>query len=201
MVCAVASKPRTALQQGMLQRQRATRARRWTGLLVLALSAYANGQELPTAHVHGQGTLTVAMEGNDLEINFDSAAMNLLGFEHRASSPTEKQQVIALRQQLSEVAQRLRLQGGQCQLREQWTSIDERLEPETDKHAEHDEARHRDISARYRFHCTQPSTLRGLRTDLLSQYPALVSLSVQWLIEGRQGALTLDNSRDDVSFR
>ena len=38
------------------------------------------------AHVHGLSELAIAMEGEKLEIQFTSPAMNLVGFEHQASS-------------------------------------------------------------------------------------------------------------------
>ena len=201
MVCVAASKPCTTRRRGFdspWRRQRLIKTSGLIGLLTLVLATHADEPALPSAHVHGQATLTVAVEGKALEIHLDSAAMNLLGFEHRANSQAEKRRLTALRKELDDVQQRLQLQGGQCRLREQWTNIGERFEPGSD---EHRDGTHRDIEARYRFHCERPSTLRGLRTDLLSKYPALNSLSVQWLVGGRQGALTLDNSRDNVSFR
>ncbi|MGB1290473.1 MAG: ZrgA family zinc uptake protein, partial [Porticoccaceae bacterium] len=36
------------------------------------------------AHVHGLSQLTIAVEGETVELEFSSPAMNLVGFEHRA---------------------------------------------------------------------------------------------------------------------
>ena len=79
------------------------------GLLTLVLATHADEPALPSAHVHGQATLTVAVEGKALEIHLDSAAMNLPGFEHRANSQAEKRRLTALRKELDDVQQRLQL--------------------------------------------------------------------------------------------
>ncbi len=43
----------------------------------------------PDAHVHGLSELTLAMEGEKLEIQLQSPAMNLLGFEHKARTTND----------------------------------------------------------------------------------------------------------------
>ena len=41
------------------------------------------------AHIHGLATLTLAIENNVLEIQLESPAINLIGFEHQANSSEE----------------------------------------------------------------------------------------------------------------
>ena len=38
------------------------------------------------AHVHGMSDLTIAVEGGEIEIEFESPAMNIVGFEYKAQS-------------------------------------------------------------------------------------------------------------------
>ena len=38
------------------------------------------------AHEHGVGRLNAVLDGQALELEFDSPAMNLVGFEHKAQS-------------------------------------------------------------------------------------------------------------------
>ncbi|MGB2106153.1 MAG: ZrgA family zinc uptake protein [Porticoccaceae bacterium] len=47
------------------------------------------------AHVHGLSQLTIAVEGETVELQFSSPAMNLVGFEHRATS---KKDIAAVKQ-------------------------------------------------------------------------------------------------------
>lgn len=54
------------------------------------------------AHEHGVAKLNVVLDGNTLELELDSPAMNLVGFEHAASSDPDKPKVAAVRQQLEQ---------------------------------------------------------------------------------------------------
>lgn len=42
------------------------------------------------AHVHGVGKLDVALEGNTLTLHLDTPLVNVVGFEHAASSSKDK---------------------------------------------------------------------------------------------------------------
>ncbi len=46
--------------------------------------------------------LNVVLDGNTLELELDSPAMNLVGFEHAASSDADKAKVSAVHQQLEQ---------------------------------------------------------------------------------------------------
>lgn len=46
-----------------------------------------------SAHVHGIATLNLAMEGDELEIEFVSPAGNIVGFEHEAVTATERRAI------------------------------------------------------------------------------------------------------------
>ena len=55
----------------------------------LSADEHDHHYEQHQAHVHGEATLHVVVEGNTVEIELQSPAMNLLGFEH---SPETQQQ-------------------------------------------------------------------------------------------------------------
>lgn len=63
---------------------------------ILANVSYAEqkGTSLD-AHVHGLSQLTIAVEGEKVELEFSSPAMNLVGFEHKATS---KKDIAAVKQ-------------------------------------------------------------------------------------------------------
>jgi len=58
-----------------------------TGTLVLGISAWAHQEHREHgAHVHGKGTISVAFDDKKGEIDFHTAAMGIVGFEHDAKS-------------------------------------------------------------------------------------------------------------------
>ncbi|MBV2097249.1 MAG: DUF2796 domain-containing protein, partial [Candidatus Thiodiazotropha sp.] len=72
------------------------------GAIVLSLSllggsvqiqAAESDHEHHEAHVHGEAELLIAIEGDALEIEFRSPAMNIVGFEHQ---PADKAQMEAV---------------------------------------------------------------------------------------------------------
>src|SRR5690606_21837304 len=54
------------------------------------------------SHEHGVAQLDAALEGNVLEIELRSPAINLLGFEHAANSAEDKRKVADARAQLEQ---------------------------------------------------------------------------------------------------
>jgi len=171
------------------------------------------------AHVHGIAELLVVLEGEQLDIELHSPAMNLLGFEHRARTPKQQALVQNAKNTLADTNNLFTLGSAQCQLVDLDVDVsrmlDEGVHHDTDHHddeshhEEHDanhrdrqeEHGHSDIEARYRYRCEQPSTLDSLTTSIPVAFPGIESLQVQWIINGRQGAATLDNSRRHLNFK
>src|SRR3546814_9197080 len=49
------------------------------------------------AHEHGAARLNAALDGNQLELELISPAMNLLGFEHAAASAADEAKIASVR--------------------------------------------------------------------------------------------------------
>ena len=58
---------------------------------LLMLTSVTAAQQ--SAHVHGIATLNLAMEGDELEIEFVSPAGNIVGFEHEAVTAAERRAI------------------------------------------------------------------------------------------------------------
>jgi hypothetical protein len=93
------------------------------GLFVAIQSTYAEkSTESLDAHVHGLSELTIAMDAKTIEIQLISPAMNLVGFEYKASS---KQDIAAVKQAellLEQQDSLFLIAGGDCEYLS--TSID-----------------------------------------------------------------------------
>ena len=123
-----------------------------TASLILAIilpSSQASEQAIALgSHVHGLAELNIAMEGKTLEIQLISPAMNLLGFEHKASSKEERAAVEHGESQLHNHEALFLLSNEQCV--HTMTTVDvsdliERTESsasDQDEHDGHDESEH-----------------------------------------------------------
>src|SRR3990167_4383577 len=107
------------------------------------------------AHEHGAAQLNVVLEGKALELQLESPAMNLVGFEHAAKSDADKAKVAAARSQLEQPQPLFGLNAGDCTISNQ--ELESPLfadHADTHKH-EHD-SEHSDIHAHYTLDCQKP---------------------------------------------
>lgn len=159
------------------------------------------------AHVHGVAQLFVVLQGQQLDIELHSPAMNLLGFEHRANSAEDRARVESAKASLADANSRFQIASARCQLTHHkldFSSVVKNSGHGNEKHDthHHDKAgSHHDIEAHYSYRCTQPDQLASLKTTIRTAFPGIQSLQVQWIVDGRQGAAILDNSQHHVIFR
>ncbi|CAA0089997.1 Uncharacterised protein [Zhongshania aliphaticivorans] len=160
-------------------------------------SEHHEHHESGQAHVHGTAELFVVLEGNQLSIQLHSPAVNLLGFEGHAETTEQQSLLNDVRQSLANTKTLFQFENDLCQLKNH--SADFTSVTKKNDHEEHSE--HSDIESHYLFHCEQTDKLYSLTTQLTNRFPAIHSLQVQWIVKGRQGAITLDNSQHQVFFR
>lgn len=151
------------------------------------------------AHEHGVGRLNAALDGKTLELELESPAMNLVGFEHVASSDADKAKVAAARAQLEQPLVLFSLpKAASCVVAKQ--ELESPLfgdKPDADDHDEdakdadghehHHE--HSEIHAHYQFTCAKPEALKNLDlTQVFKTFPATLKIQVQLISPaGQQG--------------
>ena len=102
----------------------------------MSLTARSESQE---AHTHGLATLTLALENSVLEIQFESPAANLVGFEHKATSSEEKKAVTQTETSLKEPNLLFSFVGASCQPKKTTVDISGVMDNHNKKYQEHDE--------------------------------------------------------------
>ncbi|WP_070887141.1 DUF2796 domain-containing protein [Pseudomonas sp. D1-3] len=153
-------------------------------------------------HEHGVATLNVALEGSTLEIELQSPAMNIVGFEHAATSDADKKTVTAARALLEKPLALFSLPAAAgCSLSENEVRSplfghaeadhDHDHDHDHDEHADGDDHHHEhsDIDADYSFTCKQPGELKTLDLSAFyKQFPATQKINVQLIgPSGQQG--------------
>ncbi|MGL4317415.1 MAG: DUF2796 domain-containing protein [Pseudomonas sp.] len=154
------------------------------------------------AHEHGVASLNVALDGQTLEIQLESPAMNLLGFEHAASSAADKATVAAARAQLEQPAVLFSLPAAaHCTLAEK-TLHSPLFGDHEQAEAEHEHSHeHADIDADYRFDCSAPEHLQAIDlTVFFQQFPATEKLNTQLIGPSGQQGVELNKGSSSLSF-
>nr|WP_315437804.1 DUF2796 domain-containing protein [uncultured Pseudomonas sp.] len=154
------------------------------------------------AHEHGVGRLNAALDGQTLELELESPAMNLVGFEHAATSDADKAKVAASRAKLENPLALFSLPtAAGCKVASQELqsplfgdkpAADEHDDDDHDKDAKGGEAHHHDhseIHAHYQFSCAAPGALKTLDlANIFNTFPATQKIQVQLIgPSGQQG--------------
>jgi hypothetical protein len=161
----------------------------------LALAAGAANAQT-RAHVHGQATLRVAVEGGTVAIEFAAPLEGLLGFERQPRTPAERAAVEALRARFAAPGELFRLDApARCTVAS--SSVES---PLLDGKATPGE--HADLQASVTFTCAEPARLRALDVRLFADHPQLARIRVETVGTGgparrelRRGAATVPLGR------
>lgn len=175
-------------------------------IMMLCLSPAGHTISLD-AHEHGLSELTVAMEGETLEIQLISPAMNVVGFEHRAGTPEQIKTVENAKLQLRKHEALFLFSQSHCE--HVRTSIDmsslvgnhnhEHKKHEHNDHTQNDS--HSDIIANYQYRCDKKSTPTSITVNLFNSFPGIYKIHAMWVKSARQGAAMLTSNNRIIEFR
>ncbi len=160
------------------------------------------------AHEHGVTQLNIVLDGQALELQLESPAMNLVGFEHAANSAADKAKVAAVRDQLQQPLSLFSLSAGECSVSEQ--TLESPLFAESEQGHDHDhdhdheknhDSEHSDIQAHYTFNCQKPDDLQQLDLrELFKRFPATAKIQVQLIGPNGQQGLELTAAQPTLRF-
>ena len=169
-----------------------------------AESSHHGDHHKQEAHLHGLGEITLALEGDNIELNLESPAANIVGFEHRASTPDQRQRVNEAKATLESPKQLFTFSGTRCELTAlevdvsavQATEESEHKENKHDHHdhSDHEKANHKthsEVSANYRFQCDDGSRLAAITFNFFEHFPGTEKLDVEWVTDSNQGSAEL----------
>ena len=159
-----------------------------------------------SAHVHGIATLNIALEDQRLELQLSSPAMNLVGFEYKPTSATDKQSVLDAERSLKNEQALFKLtEDAQCALSA--ISIDNDLTEHADEHDhtahadDKDEHPHSDIQVNYQFNCAAPSKLSGIDlAGFFKSFPLTEKVRIQLITADTQLGIELSHSDTSLSW-
>ncbi|MGZ0705298.1 DUF2796 domain-containing protein [Pseudomonas sp. L5B5] len=153
------------------------------------------------AHEHGVARLNAVLDGQALELELQSPAMNLVGFEHAPGTDADKAKVAAARKQLEQPLVLFNLpRAAACVVAKQ--ELESPLfgdKPDADDHDDDEEAKdadghehhheHSEIHAHYQLTCAKPDALKTLDLgQIFKTFPATQKIQVQLISpSGQQG--------------
>ena len=192
------------------------------GLAAIQLQKSVFAQELGS-HVHGLTELNVVIVNQNVQIEFISPAINLLGFERASSSPEESQLFNQVIEDLRAAEWLLGDQLEDCQMStpvfeapefgshemsegheaHEHEHEEHEHEHEENEHAhedhEHESGDHADFRVQYLFDCRSapPSNFTVTAFD---RFVGIEEISVRWIVGRQQGVSNLTPSNATLSF-
>lgn len=143
------------------------------------------------AHVHGHGTLNIAIEDNRVSMELEAPGMDIVGFEHAATSDDQKAAVDKAKAQLGKPLGVFALPADAgCTLASSDVAIEAEHHHDGDddhdakKAADHDHddhdahAGHNQFHATYAFDCTNPAELTAITFDYFKEFAGAQGLTV-----------------------
>ncbi|MBS0250301.1 MAG: DUF2796 domain-containing protein [Proteobacteria bacterium] len=125
-------------------------------------------------HVHGQGTLDIAIEGKKIEMELVAPGMDIVGFEHVATTDDQKAKVEKAKAQLADVLNVFKLPSA-AKCKTETANVESRKETHHpgDKDDDDDkpgESQHSEFHATYTITCEAPESVTGMETAYFSDF-------------------------------
>ena len=178
------------------------------GLTAMQLQKSVIAQELGS-HVHGLTELNVVIANQNVQIEFISPAMNLLGFERASNSPEESKLFNEVVEDLQAAEWLLGDQLKDCQMSapvfeapefasHEMSEGHEEHEHEHEEH-EHEASDHADFRVQYLFDC-QSAPPSDLNVTAFDRFMGIEEISVRWIVGRQQGVSNLTKNNAKLNF-
>jgi hypothetical protein len=155
------------------------------------------------AHVHGEASLAVAVDGGTLTLLLEAPTDSLVGFEHAPRNDGERAAIARMKVALERFDALFRPSAA-ADCRPAGVTLESELLEEGHDHAaghEHGEhAGHADLEGEFVFECGRPEALRDLEVRLFEHFTRLEHLAVQVAGPRGQTSARLDARRNRVSW-
>lgn len=171
------------------------------------------------AHVHGEADLLVAQDGNKIQIEFQSPAANILGFEYTPKSKEEHKKLDAALIQLKKASDLFDFKSADCLLtnaqienpflvkkehkddhhdhsHKHGKGHDKKVQSSSEHHSKSEHSEHKDFQVIYQYECKSIKKLTEMKVDFLKMFSGIEKLKVQWIVNDKQGSVTLLNKKE-----
>lgn len=170
-------------------------------LFVTSVVSAAEGYRDHDAHMHGHAKMTLVVSGNILEIELDTPAMNLLYFEHRAHSKSEKKKLTDTVEFLNKASNWVGIdKNAGCKVTNMQVASELLKESGHDHGHEHEG--HSDFEMAVKYTCSDVEKLQSVSfSGLFDNFKGLEEIDMQWLTDRRQSAAELDARNTEVTLK
>lgn len=143
------------------------------------------------SHVHGHGSLNIAIEGKVVEMELEVPGADIVGFEHKPGNSEEEAAIKAALEKLKQGGALFQFPSdAKCDLERSTAELvtendGHNHKHDTEKHGDHKTDRHKEEHAEfvayYRFGCADPDQITELRLPYFDAFPNSEELEIQMI--------------------
>jgi len=165
--------------------------------LSVALALVSSTLAAQSVHVHGEGRINIAIEGNQIFMELEFPGADIVGFEHKARSSDEKAAVISAIAQLGDPMLLMRF-NADCKVLHASAGIEGEEHDEHEEHEEHagndEHDEHGAFVANYEFECADIASLGSIEFTYFKQFDNAQSLDIVLIDASGQSQVEIDRA-------
>jgi hypothetical protein len=162
-------------------------------------------------HVHGDAELFIALEGNQVLIEFESPADNIIGFEHAPATPLQHQQLatsLALLEEHSSIAAFSEITCKQisAEVESPFKNHDEHEKSHDSEHKEHghehEKSEHTEFHTSYTLECNADTqNLSAITINAFKHFKGINNITVKWVTANGQGSTKVTATKTELELK
>jgi len=186
--------------------------------LSISFNVLAEASRQKDSHEHGAANLKIALEGEKIQVEFEVPSESLIGFEHFPKSLSDREnfsnaiKILSIPSKLFSISRE-----GECLLvgmnisqslfsnEEEHghdESEDEHGKDESEDEHGHDESEkseiHSEFKSNYSWNCQHLDEIDSIGTQLMTVFPKIEEIRVNWITNNGQGSLELETKEDRI---
>ncbi len=160
------------------------------------------------AHEHGVAEMNVAQVDNEIQIELETPAYNVLGFEHKPKNHEQEHLLDDVLEVLQKPADLFTISGMKCKVGH--VDVDSPFGKVKHNHDKHDhghkkessESAHSDFEIEYHFECKADAKSVSIdASNLFIAFPNFSEIRVQWLSNKKQGSTVLNSNNKTINIK
>ncbi len=162
-------------------------------------------------HVHGHGTLNIAVEDKRVSLELEVPGMDIVGFEHDATTDAQKAALEKANAQLAKPLEVFKVPAAAgCTVADTNIALEaehhhegEEADHDHDEHADgdHDEhAGHKEFHVTYALDCKEPSSLTSITFDYFKMFAGAHDLTVNVVTAKAQSKYEVSRDKPELDL-
>ena len=169
-------------------------------IFIVSFDILAQVARQKDSHEHGAAKLMMVMEGEKLQVEFEVPSESLIGFEHFPKSQSNRKNFNESIKILSDPSKLFSMPiKAECLL--VGMNVSQSLFSNEEEHG-HDESEkseiHSEFESNYYWNCQHLDEIDSIGTQLMSFFPRIEEIRVNWISNNGQGSLELESKDDRI---